>query len=70
MVLCSGDSSIIDSSPACRTLTLEECGKDENLSSSETTSHSVPRTAEASHEPFSPWFFSVQPTASAPDRSK
>ncbi|KAB5583885.1 hypothetical protein PHYPO_G00100980 [Pangasianodon hypophthalmus] len=68
-VSTTGDSSIIDSSPVCRTLTFGECGKDENLSFSETTSHSVPRIAEASHEPFSPWFFSVQPTASATDRS-
>ncbi|KAB5581594.1 hypothetical protein PHYPO_G00177540 [Pangasianodon hypophthalmus] len=29
--------------------------------------HTVSHTAEASLEPFSPWFFSVQPTASATD---
>ncbi|KAK3554831.1 hypothetical protein QTP70_034847 [Hemibagrus guttatus] len=43
------DCSTVISSPVCRTPAVEECGKDENLSFSETTSYSVPHTAETSH---------------------
>ncbi|XP_060721098.1 uncharacterized protein LOC132842439 [Tachysurus vachellii] len=49
-VSTAADISATDSSPVCRTPIIEECGKDENLSSSDNTSYSVLCTAEASHD--------------------
>ncbi|XP_027010876.2 uncharacterized protein LOC113648052 isoform X2 [Tachysurus fulvidraco] len=46
----TADISATDRSPVCRTAIIEECGKDENLSSSDNTSCSVLCTAEASHD--------------------
>ncbi|XP_058271132.1 uncharacterized protein LOC131368917 isoform X2 [Hemibagrus wyckioides] len=44
----TADRRTVESSPVCSQI-IEDCGKDENLSSSETTSYSVPHRAEASH---------------------
>ncbi|KAK2834650.1 hypothetical protein Q7C36_015351 [Tachysurus vachellii] len=52
-LVSTADISTTDSSPVCRTPIIEECGKDENLSSSENTSYSVLHTAEASHDSLS-----------------
>ncbi|KAG7334854.1 hypothetical protein KOW79_001450 [Hemibagrus wyckioides] len=55
MVLYLADSSTVESSPVCRTPIIEDCSKDENLSSLESTSYSVPHTAEVSHAKVSLW---------------
>ncbi|XP_058271136.1 uncharacterized protein LOC131368919 isoform X1 [Hemibagrus wyckioides] len=47
-VSTAADRRTVESSPVCSQI-IEDCGKDENLSSSETTSYSVPHRAEASH---------------------
>ncbi|KAG7335264.1 hypothetical protein KOW79_001860 [Hemibagrus wyckioides] len=46
----AADNSTVESSPVCRTLFIVDCGKDETLSSLETTSYSIPHRAEASHD--------------------
>ncbi|KAK2861024.1 hypothetical protein Q7C36_005190 [Tachysurus vachellii] len=46
----TADISTTDSSQVCRTPIIEECGKDENFSTSDNTSYSVLHTAEASHD--------------------
>ncbi|XP_016430772.1 uncharacterized protein LOC107757724 [Sinocyclocheilus rhinocerous] len=63
------DSSTIDTSRVCRTLTLEECGKSKDLSSSATTTYSLQQTAEASHGTLPPSESSSSPHTPEPPHS-